>query len=443
MTPSGFGKSHLSSGLRHCQIVKLFVFTLSITAGALSGLAANLTWTTNSGAIYDGSGTWNQGSPSATIGNGAWYNGISYGVTMNSGDNVIFGGTTLGTASTVTNGAGIMPGNITLLTNYTIGANSSAPAITMNGGVITNASSGPVFNCPINGSFSYGSSGSGSIRFAGNGSQTAADSVTIMKGTLQIGNNGATGGLGAAVITNNGTLTWKRQGTVIVSNAVSGTGSVIYWGNNANFTVYSNQTYTGATTLMPTATNVPSSKLILAGNNVLPTNTDFSITQLYNANGSPVGAPTNSVTLDLNGYNQTLGSIASDTNATATATVVTNSSGNAVTLTLGGAGKAKFFSGLIGGNLSLVLNGSGSLLTLSNVANTYSGDTIINAGTLALKGGASIASPNINLNASMAVLDVAGVTGGYLLGNGQTLSGIGVVTGAVATAAGSVIAPGS
>ena len=443
MPPSVFGEFFLSPDLRQCQIVKLLALTLPLIAGASSSLAANLTWTTNHGGIFDGAGTWNQGSPSTTIGNGAWYNGTSYGVTMNGGDNVTFGGSTLGVAGTVTNGSGITPGNITLLTNYTIGANSSAPAITMNGGVITNASSGPVFNCPINGSFSYGSSGSGSIRFAGNGSQTATDSVTIMKGTLQIGNNGATGGLGAAVITNNGTLTWKRAGVVNVSNAVSGIGSVIYWGNNATFIVYSNQTYSGITTLLPTATNVPPSKLLLAGNNVLPTNTDFSITQLYSANGSPVGAPTNSVMLDLNGYNQTLGSIASDTNATATATVITNSSAIPATLTLGGAGKAKVFGGLIGGNLSLVLNGSGSMLTLSNVVNTYSGDTTINTGTLALKGGASIASPNINLTASTAVLDVAGVAGGYILGSGQTLSGIGVVTGAVTTAAGSVLAPGN
>jgi hypothetical protein len=368
MIYSGFGKLYLRSGLRNYQRIRLVVFTLSLIAGALSGLAANLTWTTNSGAIFDGPGTWNQGSPSTTIGNGAWYNGISYGVTMNSGDNVIFGGASAGAPGTITNAAGITPGNITILTNYTIGVNSSAPAIMMNGGMITNASPSPVFNCPINGSFSYGSSGSGSIRFAGNGSQTATNSVTITKGALQIGNNGLTGGLGAAVISNNGTLTWKRQGTVNVSNLISGSGSVIYWGNNATFTVYSNQTYTGTTTLMPTATNVPPSKLILAGNNELPTNTDLLITQLYNASGNPAGSPTNNVTFDLNGYNQTLDSIASDTNATATATIITNSSAAPDTLTLAGASKTTVFSGLIGGNLSLVLNGSGSTLALSNIA---------------------------------------------------------------------------
>lgn len=443
MNTSGLSESVLRPNCRRFRFGKALALASQLTIGAFGSLASSLTWTTNIGGIYDGAGTWNQGTPSTTIGNGAWYNGISYGVTMNSGDNVTFGGGLSGVAGTITNGSGITPGNITFLTNYTIGASTAAPAITMSGGVITNGGSSPVINCPINGSFFYGSSGSGSIRFAGNGSQTAADNVSITKGTLQIGNNGATGGLGAAVITNNGTLIWKRQGAVNVSNVVSGMGSVIYWGNNATFTLYSNQTYTGTTTLMPTATNVPPSKLLLAGNNMLPTGTDFSITQLYNAKGSPAGTPTNSVTFDLNGYNQTLGSISSDTNATATATVITNSSGNAVTLTLGGANKTTVFSGLIGGNLSLVLNGSGSTMILSNVANTYSGDTTINAGTLALNGGASIASPNINLATGTAVLDVSGVSGGYLLGNGQTLSGTGVVTGAVVTAVGSMIAPGS
>src|SRR5258706_3287274 len=52
---------------------------------------ANLMWTTTSGSITDGGGTWNQGVASLPSG-APWYNGSSYGVTFNSGDNVTFAG---------------------------------------------------------------------------------------------------------------------------------------------------------------------------------------------------------------------------------------------------------------------------------------------------------------------------------------------------------------
>ena len=93
----------------------------------------NLTWTTTTGSIVDGSGTWNQGSPSVTPGNGAWYNNSAgtYFNTMSNGDYVTFGGGTSGAAGIVTIGAGgVTPGNIVLNAgngggNYAIGASTA------------------------------------------------------------------------------------------------------------------------------------------------------------------------------------------------------------------------------------------------------------------------------------------------------------------------------
>ena len=63
----------------------------------------------------------------------------------------------------------------------------------------------------------------------------------------------------------------------------------------------------------------------------------------------------------------------------------------------------------------------GGTLTLLGV-NTYTGPTVVNAGTLALSGSASIASsPSITL-AGGGAFDVSGLTGGFTLGGGQTLS---------------------
>ncbi|QDT69078.1 Arylsulfatase [Planctomycetes bacterium MalM25] len=77
-------------------------------------------------------------------------------------------------------------------------------------------------------------------------------------------------------------------------------------------------------------------------------------------------------------------------------------------------------------------------------ANTYSGDTVVEQGTLALSGAASIAnSPVIDVRAG-ATLDASGHnSGGLQLGSGQTLKGEGEVAGDVVAATNTTVAPGS
>ena len=78
----------------------------------------------------------------------------------------------------------------------------------------------------------------------------------------------------------------------------------------------------------------------------------------------------------------------------------------------------------------LTKNGAGTL-TLS-AANTYTGSTTINAGTLALGSTGAIANSRNIAVAGGAGFDVSAVPGGFVLGAAQTLSGSGVVNGAVA-----------
>jgi T5SS/PEP-CTERM-associated repeat protein/autotransporter-associated beta strand protein len=83
-------------------------------------------------------------------------------------------------------------------------------------------------------------------------------------------------------------------------------------------------------------------------------------------------------------------------------------------------------------------------------ANSYSGDTNLSGGTLALTDSGSFASsPTISVDAG-ATLDVSGVTGGlnyngtrFALANGQTLKGNGTVVGAAEISTGSTLAPGN
>ena len=135
-------------------------------------------------------------------------------------------------------------------------------------------------------------------------------------------------------------------------------------------------------------------------------------------------------TVDLNGFGQTIGSLAGSGTA-----AVTNSGGSDATLTAGGNNSSTSFAGVIsdGGTntTALIKTGSGTL-TLSG-ANTYTGSTTINAGTLALSGTASIASSaGVDLAASGATFDISGHSGapGPTIGDLSGVSGTAVVLGA-------------
>ncbi len=134
--------------------------------------------------------------------------------------------------------------------------------------------------------------------------------------------------------------------------------------------------------------------------------------------------------LDLNGFDETVNGLF--TKALTVNAFVTNGSATAATLTVGGNNATSTFGGNIAagtGVINLTKIGTGAL-TLTN-ANTYTGNTLINSGALVIGGGGSIAtSPVIAVNPG-ATLDVAGVSGGFVLGSSQTLKGSGAVLGTV------------
>ena len=99
------------------------------------------------------------------------------------------------------------------------------------------------------------------------------------------------------------------------------------------------------------------------------------------------------------------------------------------------------FGGIISGAGDLDLVGGGTV-TLSN-ANTYTGDTLIEAGMLALTGNGGIANTaGINISAG-ALLDVSGKNGGAMTLTGGIISGNGSVNGNFTIGNGAALSPGT
>jgi autotransporter-associated beta strand protein len=296
-------------------------------------------------------------------------NQVGNGTTILTGANSYLGGTTI-TAGTLQIGNGGTTGSIVgdVLNNGTLAFNRSN-ALTLAGTI----------------------SGTGAVNQIGNGTTilTGANSyagvTTIAAGTLQIGNGGTAGTLGTGAVVNNATLAFNRSDALVVANDISGAGTLMQSGAGTTALTGSN-TYTGATevlagTLQAGAANV-----------------------FGNLSAATVAA---GATLDLNGFDQALGSLAGAGSVML----------GAATLTAGGNDATTTFSGVISGAGGLVKAGLGTL-TLTG-ANTYTGATTVDAGTLRVNG--SIATSSLTRVNAGAILGGTGIVGNTSI-NGGTLS---------------------
>lgn len=235
-------------------------------------------------------------------------------------------------------------------------------------------------------------SGAGRLILANNFNSYAGGTF-IQDGTVQVGNGGTAGVLGAGDVTNYGTLAFNRSDPITVVHNILGTGAVTQMGpGELNFT--SNvSTYSG------------------------PTNLNGGTLAFLQASNLGTGAAVN---FNGGGLKWAAGNV---TDLSATKTLSFNA-GNA---TIDTNGNTLAFANPIGngGAGTLVKAGAGTLSLAA--ANNYAGGTVLNAGALLVMNtsGSATGSGNVDVN-----------TGG-------TIAGTGTIAGPLKINGGGVLAPGN
>ena len=228
---------------------------------------------------------------------------------------------------------------------------------------------------------------------------------TVGGSNLGIGGTAGITGTGSLTLSN---LNTTAKGVISVSAPLYFTGSITNIGIGTNATAITAKVGSGVT---PIVESSATSGLTLSG--MLTNNANG--TTLLNTGGGLL-----KVTAGTTGSGSLILNNNSPTNDAITLSTVTVNHTGGITNSGTGSGET-LISIAIGANVTAVVQNSATSALKLTAANTYSGDTTISAGTLALSGAGSMANtPNIWM-ASGATLDVSTPTTALILGSGQTL----------------------
>jgi fibronectin-binding autotransporter adhesin len=302
----------------------------------------------------------------------------------------------------------------------------------------------------LNNTFTLRSPTSGNATFAGH-SLVLSNSATLAfktSGTLTIGtapstglflDNSDVGGWNGSSSTLAGYLTLDADGGTMDPQIFSIINLTTIIGGSGALTVASPSGQYGGTVVLLSSNSYSGGTLVsaidklqLSGSGTLGSvNGDLTMNVTQGLPGTG--------TLDLNGTSQSVGNLTGNTNAL----ILDNAASTSSTLTIGnGNAMGGNFGGVIAngnGTVALAKVGTGTI-TLSG-ADTYTGNTLINGGTLALSGSATVGATAIKI-ASGATLDVSGLGSPLSLGSGQSLTGVGAtgtVNGSLNLSTGSLV----
>ena len=379
---------------------------------------------TNSGAAVTVSGNLTMGTnSSATLGAGASL--TVNALNVDNGTSSKASGT-----STFTNSGGTLVANSTSVNN---GSGTGTGLLVISGGtntlgatVIGRYNSSGVSTPGTEGLAIYGGQVTMSNLNAGNSGAASYLTAYIAGGTVtnfgSVFINNATAGRYSRVLQTGGLFVVPDPGVVNPNSTVAGTVTSIY-SVTGGTNIVGGFFFGNSNTLVAATAYFTNGAVIYVGSQGIATNGAVISTISLN-NGGMFGATadwTGSAAMKLNS-SSTFTFQAADMNGTP----------HNITLTS---------SGVLGGASSSTLNKTGGGTLTLGAANTYSGATLINGGTLALGASGSLTSTPIIVGQGTK-FDVSAVGAGFVLTN-QTLSGFGVVTGAVSVAAGATINPGS
>ena len=256
---------------------------------------------------------------------------------------LILSGANSYTGTTTINGGTLQLGNGGASGNLGTGA------VTNHGTLAFNRSDTMTVANDISGAGALLQSGTGKTVLTGNNSYQGT--TTINSGTLQVGNGGTSGNLGAGAVTNSGSLVFNRSDALTVGNDISGTGSLTHVGTGVT-TLTGSNSYTGGTFVQAGTLKIGALSSLVQGT-------------LYQVSSG--------ATLDLNGYALVTGGVSGAGN------VALGSQGLTVNT---GAAVVSEFDGKMEGTGSLTKEGEGTLAL--NTANTFSGGVNHKAGNINL-----------------------------------------------------------
>ena len=285
---------------------------------------------------------------------------------------------------------------------------------------------------------------------------SASQTWTVASGrTLDSNNNGNFSGL--AVMNSGHALKFDGAGTIDIGQ-IHGSGGILKDGTGRVNLHAGNYTFTGDVVLNAGTLNAGSTLGALgSGASTLALNGG---TLTFLANGARNYARNTTIGGDVAIYNNNSGGNGAQTYTFGTLAIgtniltvnrnpagVTNNVGSIVFGPVSLTGDATFnvgphgtnsqaFNELIlgatgesGGSHSLTKTGDGTLILNSN--NTYTGETVIQAGVLKLSTNGNLSGTSAITMHAGATLDVSSVAGGFSLASGQVLAGEGTVAGAL------------
>lgn len=274
---------------------------------------------------------------------------------------------------------------------------------------------------------------------AGAGSIVVNGGVTLPNDVVVGSGPGITGAVGRGLIESTGTGQGIYAGTVTINSAASSGGTFVGGGALGNELVF-----TGPVNVAPgIGFSQRDGRVIFAGGGTSSGSTFITtgVTTLGADEGMPSGLILNpggsgAATFEMAGFSQTLAGL---TRVTLFNSLVTNSAVPLSTLNLNVAGSLSY-SGLITGNLEINKLGTGTQeLTVSN---SYTGGTMITAGTLRVSNlsGSATGSGTVTVDGA-GTLAGTGIIGGDVIVNGQVTPG--VTTGDLTLTGNATFAAGS